>query len=312
LVGSPLRSRDGLNWDINANYSTYKEVLQSVYDGANSIFINDHTYYIGDRLDDIYGTKFVRNGSGQIINSGGEPISAPGTATDSNYGLLGHADPDFSFGITNHFSYHNFTISFEFDGRIGGSIYDYEMYKAYNGGTAPGTAEGAYGAARAAEWASTDNDTKPATPEYVGPGVVITSGTPQFGPGGVITNMSQLTFAPNTQKVFVQSYISSGIGGNFDEAYMISRSFAKLREADIGYNFPSSVLQGTFIKKASINIVGRNLLYFAAHKDIDLDEYASGYDADSRVLTGQGEVGNPVTLSSPTARRFGLNLHLTF
>jgi TonB-linked SusC/RagA family outer membrane protein len=310
LVGSPLRSKDGLNWDINANWSTYRETLASVYDGATSIFINNHTYNIGDRLDAEYGTKFVRDGSGNIINSGGVPIQAPGTSTDSNYGLLGYADPDFSFGITNHFSYHNWTLSLQFDGRIGGKIYDYTEYHSFNGGTAVETTEGAYGAARLAEWNSTDEGTKAATPEYVGPGVTIVSGTPTYGPGGVITNLSQLTFAPNSTKVLVQSYVSSGIGQNFDEAYMVSRSFAKLREATIGYNLPSKLLQGTFIKSASFNIVGRNLLYFAARKDIDLDEYASGYNASNLQITGTDN-GN-AALASPTARRYGLNIHLTF
>jgi len=72
------------------------------------------------------------------------------------------------------------------------------------------------------------------------------------------------------------------------------------------------MLHRTFIKKASIDLVGRNLLYFAQRKDVDLDEYASGYDASSRTLTGQGDSGDPVSLASPTARRYGLNLHLTF
>ena len=224
--------------------------------------------------------------------------------------MLGYADPDFSFGITNHFSYHNWTLSFQFDGRIGGKIYDYTYYHSMNGGTAIESASGAYGAARLAEWNSTNEGTLPATPEYVGPGVTITSGTPTYGPGGVITNMSQLTFAPNTTKVLVQSYVSSGLGANFDEYYMVSRSFAKLREATIGYNLPASMLQGTFIKKVSINLVGRNLLYFAARKDIDLDEYASGYNASTLQITGTDN-GN-ANLASPTARRYGINIHLTF
>jgi outer membrane receptor protein involved in Fe transport len=312
LVGSPLRSKDGLNWDVNVNYSTYKETLASVYDGATSIFQNDHLYHIGDRLDALYGTKFVRDGSGNIINSGGVPISAPGQSNDSNYGLLGYADPDFSFGVTNHFSYHNWSLSFQFDGRIGGKVYDYTMYKSFNGGTAVETASGAYGAARLAEWNSTAEGTKAATPAYVGPGVTLVSGTPVYGPGGQITNLSQLQFAPNTTPVLVQSYVSSGIGGNFDEYYMVSRSFAKLREASISYSLPSRLLQGSFIKKATFSVVGRNLLYFAARKDIDLDEYASGYDASTRGLTGQGDSGSPIDLASPTARRYGLNIHLTF
>ncbi|HWD86549.1 MAG TPA: SusC/RagA family TonB-linked outer membrane protein [Mucilaginibacter sp.] len=310
LMGSVLKSQNGLNWDINANYSTYKETLKSVYDGASSYFFNGHTYQIGDRLDAIYGTKFVRDGQGDIVNSGGVPLSAPSQQNNGNYGLLGYADPDFAFGITNRFSYHHFFLTFSVDGRIGGKIYDRVYYQSMNGGTALETASGAFGAARAQEWNSTAEGTKAATPAYVGSGVVIASGTPQYGPGGVITNLNQLTFAPNTTPVLVQSYISSGIGANFDEYYMVSRSFAKLQEATFGYTFPESALRGTFIKKIAISVVGRNLLYFAARKDVDLDEYASGYDASSKALTGADN--GSIDLSSPTARRFGFNLHLTF
>ncbi len=310
LLGSVLRSKDGLNWDINANYSNYKEKLASIYGSKTDYYFNGHDYHIGDRLDAIYGTKFVRDGNGNIINSGGVPLQAPAMSENANYGLLGYADPDFSFGIGNRFAYHNWTLSFQFDGRIGGKLYDFTKYHAYNGGTAVETAEGAFGAARLSEWNSTAEGTKPAVPAYVGQGVVITSGTPQYGPGGVITNLNQLQFAPNTTPVLVQSYISSGLGANFDEYYMVNRSFAKLREVTIGFNLPERMLQGSFIKKASFSIVGRNLLYFAARKDIDMDEYASGYDASSKALTG-GDNGS-IDLASPTARRYGLNIHLTF
>ncbi len=309
LMGSILRNPNGLNWDINANYSTYKETLNSIYGNETGLFQNNHLYHVGDRLDAIYGTKFVRDAQGDIINSGGAPLQAPSQSNKAQLGLLGYADPDFSFGITNHFSYKNFTLSFQVDGRIGGKAYDYTYYHAMNGGTAIESASGAYGVARLSEWNSTNEGTQAFTKAYVGPGVVIASGTPTYGPGGVITNLSSLTFAPNTTVVGVQGYISSGLGGNFDEYYMISRSFAKLREATFGYSLPSSLLQGSFIKKASISIVGRNLLYFAARKDIDLDQYASGYDASTKALVG-GSGGSD--LASPTARRYGLNIHLTF
>ncbi len=312
LVGSPLRSKDGLNWTVNANYSMYRETLKSVGDGQSGIFQNGHYYTVGERLDDIYGTKFVRDAQGDIINSGGAPLQAPGQQNDANYGLLGHADPDFSFGITNTFSYKGFTLSFQFDGRIGGKIYDYTYYHAMNGGTAIESASGAYGVARNADWQSlvaTGKVGNNGAGSYIGPGVVITGGTPVYGPGGVITNLSQLTFAPNTTPVTTQAYISSGLGSNFDEYYMISRSYAKLREATLGYSLPETILAGTFIKKATFSLVGRNLLYFAARKDIDLDEYASGYDASTRALVGYDGSTN---LTSPTARRYGFNLHLTF
>lgn len=307
LMGSVLRSKEGLNWDVNVNYSTYKETLKSIYGSQAYLQQNGHNYVVGERLDAIYGTKFVRDGSGNIVNgSGGLPLQSPGGI--SNNGLLGYANPDFSFGITNHFSYHNFSLSFQFDGRIGGKIYDFTYYHAVNGGTAVETATGTFGDARLAEWNSTAEGTLAATPAYVGPGVVISSGTPIFA-NGQITNLNQLTFAPNTKAVLIQSYVSSGIGGNADEYYMISRSYAKLREATFGYSLPAKLLERSFIKRASFSVVGRNLLYFAARKDIDLNQYASGYNASDRTIVGTNGGSD---LASPTARRYGFNIHLTF
>ncbi|KQM76259.1 hypothetical protein ASE74_19595 [Pedobacter sp. Leaf216] len=307
LMGTALKSVDGLNWDINLNYSTYKETLKEIYGNEQFLQQNGHNYVVGDRLDAIYGTKFVRDDKGNIVNSaGGLPLQSPGGI--ANNGFLGYANPDFSFGITNSFRYKNFSLSVQFDGRIGGKIYDFVYYNILNGGTGIETATGDLGAARLAEWTSTANGTKALTPSYVGPGVKIVSGTPHFT-NGQIDNLKDLTFAPNDFPVSVQSYISSGIGGNFDENYTISRSYAKLREASLGYSLPAKVLARTFIKKATFSLVGRNLLYFAGRKDIDLDQFASGYNASDRTLVGT-KAGSD--LSSPTVRRYGFNINLTF
>ena len=79
---------------------------------------------------------------------------------------------------------------------------------------------------------------------------------------------------------------------------MMSRSFAKLREVTLSYNFPASVLERSFIKKASVSLVGRNLLYFAEKKDMDIDQFAG---SDSYA-----------SLQSPTTRRYGFNVNITF
>ena len=320
LNGSILRNKDGLNWDVNINYSTYRETLKSIYQNESVLSQNGHNYQVGDRLDAIYGTKFVRDGSGNIVNTyskdpvtgvitGGLPLGAGGGIAQN--GLLGYANPDFSFGITNNFHYKAFTLTFQFDGRIGGKIYDKVYYQAMNGGTDLASASGDYGVARLADWNAYKATGKVAngnTGSYVGPGVIITGGTPHFT-NGQIDNMGSLTFAPNNITVTTQSYISSGISSSFDEYYMISRSYAKLREATFGYTLPSKLLTGLFIKKATFSIVGRNLLYFAERKDIDLDQYASGYNASDRTLVG----GNGSTdLQSQTARRYGFNLNVSF
>jgi TonB-linked SusC/RagA family outer membrane protein len=304
---TPVKTRD-FRWEALINFSTYREYLHKVDANQSSIQIGNHVYKIGDRLDAFYSTGFVRDGSGNIVYSGGGPLSAPGGI--NNLKLLGYLDPDFSAGINNRFTYKNWSLSFQFDGRFGGKIYDDVWYHAMNGGTAVESDQGALGVARNAEWASTAQGTAAPTPAYTGKGVVITGGTPTYGTGGVITNLSKLSFAANTTPTTVQSYLSTQLGSNFDEYYTISRTFAKLREVRLTYNFTDRQLgKKSVFKTAAIALIGRNLFYFAARKDFDIDQYSSGFDIQSQSQTG---TSSDVTLSSSTSRWFGFNLNLGF
>jgi len=299
---SPFKNPRGFSWDINANWFTYKETLKSIQ-GQTTLLLNNHNYTIGERLDDYYSTKFVRDANGSIVyGSGGLPLPVPSSSVNDR-GFIGHLNPDFTFGITNKFTYKNFSLSFQVDGRIGGKIYDRVLYQGNNGGTSIESASGAYGAARLAEWQSTNEGGNAPVPAYLGQGVVITSGTPTYS-GGQITNLKDIGFAPNTTKVTVQNYLSSGIGGNFDEYYFVSRSFAKLRQVTLSYSVP--VKKG-FFKSATISLIGRNLLYFAARKDFDIEQYASGFNA-----TDKSVGGTYPDLQSATGRRFGANINVSF
>jgi TonB-linked SusC/RagA family outer membrane protein len=303
LTGSPIRSVRGLNWDVMANYATYKETLKNIYQAETAYPLNNHNYTKGERLDGIYVQSFVRDASNNIVYSGGLPLRAPSDI--GNNKLIGYANPDYTFGINNRFTYHNFSFSFQFDGRIGGKIYD-EVYKdGMNGGTSIESATGAFGAARLAEWQTTSTGTVAPKGQYVANGVKIVSGTPIYS-GGIITNMKDIQFAQNDVATTVQNFVSSGIG-NVTEYWMTDRSFAKLREVTLGFSLPASMLgKAKLIKSASFSLVGRNLLYFAKRKDIDLDQFASGYNDTDKSL------GNGGQLQSTTARRFGFNINLSF
>jgi len=305
LSGSPIRNPHGFSWDVLVNYATYKETLRSIFGNLAFISLNNHNYKVGDRLDAYYSTKFVRDASGNIVygNGTGYPLSAPTQADNSNRGLIGYLNPDFAFGINNRFSYKNFSISFQFDGRIGGKIYDRVWYQGNNGGTSIESASGDFGAARLAEWQSTQTGTKAPTGKYVGQGKIISSGTPHYT-NGQIDNLKDLTFADNTKGVTVQNYLSSGLAANFDEYYFVDRSFVKLREVNITYNVP---LKTRFIKSMSVSLIGRNLLYFAKRKDFDIDQYPAGYNNSDFSANGV----NP-DLQSATSRRFGANLNVSF
>jgi hypothetical protein len=71
-----------------------------------------------------------------------------------------------------------------------------------------------------------------------------------------------------------------------------------LREVTLTYRAPQRWFEGgKFLRSASFSLVGRNLLYFAEKKDIDLDQYIGT---------------NYSGLQSPTAKRYGININLTF
>jgi len=309
FLASPLKSSRGLNWDISFNYATYKETLKAIYGSENALLLNNHYYKVGERLDNYYSTKFVRDGSGNIVFAGGAPLSAPGVADKSNLGLIGHLNPDFTFGVNNKFSYRSFSLSFQFDGRIGGKVYDRVLYQGNNGGTSLQSASGDFGVARLAEWnVAKANGALPANyaGAYVGKGVVITGGTPHYT-NGQIDNLSSLTFAQNTQATTVQGYLSSGMGSNFDEYYYVNRSFVKLREVVLSYHMPSKYLnKNSVFKSVTFSLIGRNLLYFAHQKDFDVEQYAAGFNIADRSAQAYPD------LQSATSRRFGFNVNVSF
>jgi TonB-linked SusC/RagA family outer membrane protein len=315
---TPVRSRD-FSWNVLVNWSTYRETLHKIGNGQSSIEIGSggngtHVFQKGDRLDAFYSTAFVRDGSGDIVWSNGGPLSAPSGI--SNYKKLGYLDPNFSAGINNRFTYKNWSLSFQLDGRFGGKIYDDVYYHSMNGGTAVESDQGAYGIARNQEWLSTNQGTVAPTPGFTGKGVVITGGTPTYS-GGQITNLKNVAFATNTTPTTVQSLFSSSLGSNFDEYFMVKRTFAKLREVRLTYNLTQKMLgKKSVFKSASVALIGRNLLYFAQRKDFDIDQYASGFDIQSQSLNGGGGgqtgTSSDVTLSSSTSRWYGVNFNLGF
>ncbi|WP_090768853.1 SusC/RagA family TonB-linked outer membrane protein [Pedobacter soli] len=289
LSGTPVLT-DKFGWDVMVNWSTYKQIYKELAPGETSV---DQFFKAGDRIDNIYGSVLAKSPSGQVIHtSSGTPISLPVNQ------LLGHADPNWVWSISNKFRYQNFSFSFQLDGKVGGVMQDYVRLKSFQGGRQIETIQGKMGEARYQDYVHVNDPNYKGT--WVGDGVVLTnSGKLNFDPvTGVITNYDQLTFAPNTTPVLLQDYLGVFYGAK--ENTMMSRTYAKLREVTFGYQLPKKLLEGTFIRSANFSVVGRNLLYFinSTYNDVDVDQY-SGREGTS-------------TLQTPTTRSVGFNLNVTF
>ncbi|MES2796584.1 MAG: SusC/RagA family TonB-linked outer membrane protein [Bacteroidota bacterium] len=294
LKGNPVKTGK-FSWDVALNWSTYGETLEAIFGTINELPSNyfvggnssNRTIKIGDRIDQVFIAAFARTTDGQIINdSGGRPIVL---ARGQNYG---NALPDYIYGLNNKFTLGDVFFSFQLDGRVGGVIENYIRRQTFRGGRHIETTEGALGLAR-------EQDTK-GIKSYVGEGVKITSSEGiKFDPStGQISNMSALTFAQNDIKTYAQDYVSRY--NSTAEGNMMKKTFSKLREVTLGYTIPKSMLNGKFIKGASISFVGRNLFYFIDKKnnDVDLDPY-TGLSAGTGVQT-------------PTTKRYGINLNVNF
>ncbi|MFN0216840.1 MAG: SusC/RagA family TonB-linked outer membrane protein [Saprospiraceae bacterium] len=291
VSGSPIKNKAGFSWDVLANWSTFKETLEELPEGTEVI---NNFFRKGDRLDKYYDSAPIRDQQGNYINdASGRPIRNPVAQ------LLGYSNPDWVWSVYNKVSYKNMTLGFQFDGRVGGVITNYIKRQTFRGGRNILTTEGAMGEARYKDWLNqkAGNYTNPqVNGNYVGDGVTLVSGTIQYDQAGNITNYDELEFAPNTTKTFLQDYISRLYA--MSEPNLMSKTFSKLREVTFTYEMPANWFKTNgLIRRASVSLVGRNLLYFAESKDIDLDQYIGT---------------NYSGLQSPTAKRYGINLNVTF
>ncbi len=320
ITGTPIQTNTGFHWDVLVNWATYKEVYTSFAGGAKEVSNGTgYPYKIGDRVDKLFGSYEALTPDGKVIHDeSGLPVFLP----KAQY--LGHSDPDWSWGINNKFSYKSFSISFQFDGMVGGLIQDRVLRKLTEGGRGANTNEGIIGQARAyeaAHWGDPgyfgsdpshqhNGGARDANgrPILGGDGVQVAGGTGQidYDPvTGVITNYKDLHFVPNDSTTnWIQDYVNGFY--NDPQHTTVKKTYAKLREVIITYSLPGKLLRNSFVSKIDISLVGRNLIYFfpKAFRDIDVDQFP-----------GRDQFGNislEHDLQPPSSRSYGFNVNVTF
>ncbi|MDP4201229.1 MAG: SusC/RagA family TonB-linked outer membrane protein [Bacteroidota bacterium] len=125
LTTIPVKSRN-LEWKSTFNFSRNVNKIVELVPGYPDRYIDmgaSEGYvprlYQGGSFGDIYGLKFVRNSSGQIILDA--TTGAPTKTKDPQY--LGNLEPKFSLGWSNGFSYKQFALNFLVNAKIGGKCF---------------------------------------------------------------------------------------------------------------------------------------------------------------------------------------------
>jgi TonB-linked SusC/RagA family outer membrane protein len=264
-TASVLRAGD-LTWDITANWSKYHRYLRS------KEYTPDLNIKDGTRLDQIYNWEYLRTPGGHLVLDNGYPVYDPFQRK------IGYSDPDFIFGLQNSFTFKNFGLNVSLDGRIGGLMYSTTNQKMWWGGTHPGTVN------------QYRDDANNGLATYIAPGVIIVEGDVEYDENGKIVSDDRI-YAPNAVPV---NYISWNVStSNALLNHYYDQSFVKLREVTLTYNLPNSFLSKTFINKASISFVGRNLALWTKMPEVDPDP---GSD----------------NLQTPSTRNIGFNVNFSF
>jgi TonB-linked SusC/RagA family outer membrane protein len=282
---------NSLGWKVDLNFSSNRSKVIELSDGLTNLVMASRSVSIearvGERMGDMYGIGFARvqntnpagahydatgKNVGQIVFSNGRPVRTTDRIKMGNY------NPDWLAGINNTFTYNNFKLSFLFDIRTGGEIYSHTQTVGREGGIMIETLEGR---------ADGYDLTKPGN-GVIGQGVMLVNG--QYVPNDV----------KRTAREWHTAYTA---GRNIAEGVMFDASFAKLREFQIGYNFPAQVLKNSPFKSATLSFVGRNLALWSNVPHVDPEVMS---------FTGGTALPGIEHMSIPSSRSFGVNLSMKF
>ena len=267
--GSPIRNKD-LSWDITLNLSQFRTYLTEIDQGENIGQLEE-----GDRADKLFTSVWQQTPDGRdIIGNNGINVRDPFNRH------IGFSDPDWVYGFLNTIKYKDFELFVGIDGREGGMAQSRTIRNMYWSGVHPETVN----PFRAASSRGVSN--------YIADGVVVVDGSVEYDTDGNIVNDTR-EYAENTQVVNYEDYMTTYHSRAYGNHYY-DMSFIKLREVSLSYNFPSKILENTFLKQVTVSLIGRNLAVWSKVDYIDPDS------------------GSDLSLQTPSMRNFGIHFNAKF
>ena len=276
---TPLKSKN-FKWDVTFNFSRNKSKVASLAPGLDTYLLletyNGATIQAvpGEAFGNIMGIPFATVPKTSSSYPGAKLLNAQGVWQSSDQQeVLGNIQPDWLGGVTNTFTYKNFSLGALLDIRQGGQIFSLTKYNQMASGT------GAF----------TENRTN-----------LIADGVIQQPDG---------SYKPSDIVLLAQEYYAQqGPWSNIAEPMILNASFVALRQVTIGYNIGhNSLLKKTPFKTAKFSIVARNLLYLK----IDPQFKEMGLSPENAFNTSFAAQGVE-TPGLPTTRSIGFNLSFSF
>jgi hypothetical protein len=288
-VNGDIIRNNAVRWNLGVNFAYNKNIVKELYAEADTRYkanFRQSYTFVGEQYPSLWVSDYERDYKGElsdastpdnpiyinpkkgnvVVDENGNPIMA----TDNV--ILGTLIPPYLLGLNTQFEYKNFSIGAQFDARWGAWMYSEVVPAMYEFGTHPETAIHGRGE-NAFIW-----------------------------PNSVVKNADG-TYSPNTASVANSGKEFWTDQGKIQSNTAVKSDFLKLRELNISYTLPASLLANqNVIRQASIGLVGTNL-FIIRHKDNDIGdpEYlynnTDGYSSFRQI---------------PPMRTFGFSVNVTF
>ena len=294
LTGKPIVTRD-FDWNITLNMSYNKGRLGDFLPGVAYFYPTDAQfgtvkaasipnggYFLG-----MTGQRVLRelDADGNEISKGRYQVDPTtglykltGTANDQ---VVGNREPLFIGGLNNTLRFKDITLSFLFDFRIGGDIYNGTEYYMVSHGISPRTLE---------------NNRQSVTVS----GVNSQTGEP-FSQTYEADKQYTIGTTTYSGTYMIYQYWQNYAGNS--ENFITSVNWLKLRSLSLSYDFSNLLKKQSVIKGLSATIAGTNLITWTNYKGMDPEVSAAGGTGGSG-CTGIDYLGVPATSSFT----FGINL----
>jgi TonB-linked SusC/RagA family outer membrane protein len=278
LNSTPIQT-ENITWNVDANFSHINNVVKHISDQRPKILINgpashyfsDYVVQQGKPFGQMFSTGFKKDDKGRVIvNSKGLPELTSGRSYN-----MGIYMPDWKAGVTSTFSYKGWSFHFLITHRQGGHVGSATLgTMAYNGELKE-TLKGR-------------------------------DGSLIFGKN-IFTQYTAVKEDGSSNDIPVDAQslwqeIGNGsayVGEAFDE----STTNTRLKEMELSYRLPESILKNTPLTKIEISLVGRDLFF--------IHRVSPSIDPD--ILPGTGtSVEGFSSFPPPTRRSFGINIKMTF
>lgn len=284
INGTPIKNGDALTWDCQLNWSLdrsylidFNDTIKTKTQAVNAFLaIEDHP---GQRRGTFYGKSYERTPDGERLYG----LSGDTRLTDETQ--LGNYNPDWIASLYNSITYKNISVSFLFDLRYGGLIYN-EIERRLN----------LYGLSEA----TLLNDRTGIVPD----GMVEEDGAYRKLTLEDIEAFGKLGGQSG------QEYWANQMEEVVPENELIDDTYLKFRELRIAYNLPRRWMDKTFIQSATVALIGRNLMVWSKVKHIDPETF--GIAEEKNDYGFNTKVPGYANSKMPSVRSYGFGISCKF